>query len=249
MFPLYDDTPSLTTPVVTVAIIALNVLVWLVVQGMGTEPALSHSVCAYGLIPGELLGHLRPGTRVPLGPHVACVIDAPNWATTITSMFMHGSWFHLIGNMWFLWVFGNNVEDSIGHGRFALFYVICGLAAAAVQTAMSPGSRLPMVGASGAIGGVMGAYLVLHPGARVLTAIVLGFFIRTVWVPAWLMLGYWFLLQFLGGVPSIGSDEGGVAFWAHIGGFAAGAVLAFILRGPARAPRQEPRMAPWRAPL
>jgi membrane associated rhomboid family serine protease len=239
MFPLRDDIPSLGTPLVTVAIIWLNVLVWLTVQGMGAEPALSHSVCVYGLIPGELLRHLTPGMRVPVGPQVSCVIGAPNWWTALTSMFMHGGWFHVIGNMWFLWVFGDNVEDAMGRGRFAIFYLLCGLAAAAVQTAANPGSRMPMVGASGAIGGVMGAYAVLYPRARVLTAIVFGFFVRTVWVPAWLMLGYWFLLQFIGGLPSRGSEEGGVAFWAHIGGFAAGVVLAFVMRNPARtAPRE-----------
>ena len=226
MFPLHDDNPLLTTPFVTVAIIALNVLVWLVVQGMGSEPALSHSVCAYGLIPGELLGHLRPGTRVPLGPHVACVIDAPNWATAITSMFMHGSWFHLIGNMWFLWVFGNNVEDAMGRGRFVIFYLLCGLAAVAMQMAAGPSSAVPMVGASGAIGGVMGSYVLLYPHARIRTFV----FVFFMDIPAYFMLGYWFLLQLLGG--SMPQEGGGVAFWAHVGGFAAGLLLTPIFRNP-----------------
>lgn len=233
MFPLHDDNPSQSPPIVTLLIIALNVTVWVFVQGVGAEPALSHSVCVYGLIPGELLQHLRRGASIAVGGDVPCVIGAPNWLTLLTSMFMHGSWFHILGNMWFLWVFGNNVEDTLGRGRFAIFYVLCGLAAAAVQTMTNPASRLPMVGASGAIGGVMGAYAVMYPHARVLTLVFLGFFVRTIWVPAWLMLGYWFLLQLLAGLPSLGSEEGGVAFWAHIGGFAAGVALVYIMR-PAR---------------
>jgi membrane associated rhomboid family serine protease len=153
-------------------------------------------------------------------------------------MFMHGSWFHIIGNMWFLWVFGNNVEDSLGRFRYAIFYVLCGLAAAATQALTNPASAIPMVGASGAIGGVMGAYAVRYPHARVLTLILLGIIMRTVWVPAWLMLGYWFLLQFLGGLPALASEEGGVAFWAHVGGFVAGVVLLYVMR--VGAPRPVP---------
>jgi membrane associated rhomboid family serine protease len=131
-------------------------------------------------------------------------------------------------------VFGNNVEDSMGHVRFALFYVLCGLAAAAAQTLVNPSSPIPMVGASGAIGGVMGAYAILYPNARVHTLIVLGFFARMVVVPAWMMLGYWFVLQILGGLPSLASESGGVAFWAHVGGFAAGVILIYLFRDPRR---------------
>src|SRR5262245_35698378 len=138
MFPLYDDNRSQTLPIVTAIIIALNVAVWMFLQGLGTEPSLSQSVCAYGLIPGELFGRVRPGTEVAVGGDVACVIGHPNWITVLTSMFMHGSWFHLIGNMWFLWVFGNNVEDSLGRVRYPIFYVLCGLAAAAAQTMTNP---------------------------------------------------------------------------------------------------------------
>jgi membrane associated rhomboid family serine protease len=231
MFPLYDDNPTRGFAFVTVLIIALNAAAWLFAQGAGSEPALTHSVCVFGLIPGELLGRLRPGTAIELGPDINCVISHPNWWTPFTSMFMHGGWFHIIGNMWFLWVFGNNVEDAMGQARFVIFYVLCGLAAAATQVFMSPASALPMVGASGAIGGVMGAYAIWFPNARVMTLILLGFFSRTVWVSAWVMLGYWFFLQFLGALPKLGSDEGGVAFWAHIGGFAAGVVLQLILGG------------------
>jgi len=226
--PLRDDNPTGIPPLVTALIIAFNLLVWVFVQGLGTEPALSHSVCTLGLIPAELLGNARPGTRVPLGD-IDCYIGHPNWLTPFTSMFLHGGWLHIIGNLWFLWVFGDNVEDALGHGRLLVFYIVCGLAAAATQVLASPTSTLPMIGASGAIGGVMGAYAVRYPRSRVLTLIVLGFYVRTVWVPAWLMLGYWFLLQFLGGLPAHGSEEGGVAFWAHVGGFVAGAVLVYPL--------------------
>ncbi len=231
MFPLRDDNPQLTLPIAMLVLIGCNVLVWIVVQGMGAEPALSRSVCRLGLIPGDLLGLVRPGTRVALSPELACVLGRGlGWFTVLSSMFLHGGWFHIIGNMWFLWVFGGNVEDATGHGRFVVFYLLCGIAAAAAQMATNPGSAVPMVGASGAIGGVMGAYLVLHPHARVETLLVLGFLIRTVWVPAWLMLGYWFLLQFLGGLPALGSDEPGVAFAAHVGGFLAGMALIFVFR-------------------
>ena len=235
MFPLRDDNPGGGTALITGAIIALNLLVWVLVQGAGGEPALSRSICNYGLIPGELLGHLRLGTAFEVGPGVECVIGRPVWSSVFTSMFMHGSWFHIIGNLWFLWVFGNNVEAAVGHGRFVLLYLICGVAAAAVQTAVDASSAIPMVGASGAIGGVMGAYAVRYPRARVLTLVFFGFFVRTVWMPAWFILGYWFVLQVLGGLPALASVEGGVAFWAHIGGFVAGAALLFLLGGSARA--------------
>jgi membrane associated rhomboid family serine protease len=152
------------------------------------------------------------------------------WYTPLTSMFLHGGWLHLIGNMWFLWLFGNNVNDSMGHGRFLVFYLLCGLAAAAGQTLVNPSSPIPMVGASGAISGVMGAYVVLYPRVRVHMLVVLGFFITRIAVPAYLMLGYWFLLQILGGLPSLGDEGGGVAFWAHAGGFIAGAILISVFQ-------------------
>ena len=231
MFPYRDDNPTLATPIVTMVLIGLNLAMWVLVQGMGAELPLSKSVCELGLIPGEYLGRLPPGYTVPLSPEMGCVIEARSgWYTPLSSMFLHGGWFHLIGNMWFLWLFGNNVNDSMGHFRFLVFYVLCGLAAAAAQTLVNPSSPIPMVGASGAISGVMGAYIVLYPKVRVHMLIFLGFFITTVVVPAYLMLGYWFLLQLLGGVPALGSEEGGVAFWAHAGGFIAGAVLVHIFK-------------------
>jgi membrane associated rhomboid family serine protease len=161
----------------------------------------------------------------------ACVMDANReWYTPVSSMFLHGGWLHLIGNMWFLWLFGNNVEDSMGHGRYLVFYLLSGVAAAAAQTFVNPNSAIPMVGASGAISGVMGAYIVLYPRVRVHMLVVLGFFITRIAVPAFLMLGYWFLLQLLGGLPSVGDEKGGVAFWAHAGGFIAGAILIQVFK-------------------
>jgi membrane associated rhomboid family serine protease len=230
MFPIRDDNPTLGTPAITVVLIGLNVAAWILVQGMGAEPVLSQSVCELGLIPGELLGRLPAGYTLPMSRDMSCVIGPPHWFTPLTSMFLHGGWLHLIGNMWFLWLFGNNVEDSMGHGRYLVFYLMCGLAAAAAQTLVNPTSALPMVGASGAISGVMGAYIVLYPRVRIHMLIFLGFFITRAVVPAYLMLGYWLLLQVLGGLPSLGDEAGGVAFWAHAGGFLAGAVLILVFR-------------------
>ena len=231
MFPYRDDNPTLSTPVVTLLIIAANVAVWLLVQGMGAEPNLTRSVCELGLIPGEFLRRLPEGYNVPMGNGTMCVIgEERTWFAPLTSMFLHGGWFHLIGNMWFLWVFGNNVEDSMGHVRFLAFYILCGVAAAATQTFMNPSSPIPMVGASGAISGVMGAYIVLYPRVRVHMLLFLGIFITRIVVPAYLMLGYWFLLQIIGG--GLSSEEGGVAFWAHAGGFLAGALLIHLFRDP-----------------
>ncbi|MGH7751442.1 MAG: rhomboid family intramembrane serine protease, partial [Gemmatimonadales bacterium] len=153
----------------------------------------------------------------------------PNYATLVTSMFMHGGWLHLIGNMMFLWVFGNNIEDAMGHGRFVAYYLLCGLAAAGAQMAVDPASAVPMVGASGAVSGVLGGYLLLYPRVRVHVLVPLIFYMTTVTMPAWLMLGYWILLQFLGGLPTLaGVKEGGVAYWAHFGGFVAGIALIFL---------------------
>jgi membrane associated rhomboid family serine protease len=231
MFPYRDDNPTLATPIVTLLLIAANVVVWVLVQGMGSEPNLSRSVCELGLIPGELLGRLPEGFSVPMSPTTACVISGQqSWFTPLSSMFLHGGWFHLIGNMWFLWVFGNNVEDSMGHVRFLVFYLLCGIAAAATQTLVNPASAVPMVGASGAISGVMGAYVVLYPRVRVHMLVILGIFITRIVVPAYLMLGYWFLLQLIGG--GLARGEGGVAFWAHAGGFVAGALLIHVFRDP-----------------
>ncbi len=231
MFPLKDHNPTLRLPISTIGVIAANVLVWVLVEGMGTEPWLSRAVCELGLIPGELLGRLPPGAIVQLGPRVSCQLGQPDWLAPLSSMFMHGSWLHLIGNMWFLWVFGNNVEDVTGRMRFLVFYVLCGFAAAAAQILSNPSSAVPMVGASGAIGGVMGAYVLLFPGARITTFLFLGFFARLIEVPAVVMLGYWFLLQVLSGAVA-DPGGGGVAFWAHVGGFLAGLMLIHLFVNP-----------------
>jgi len=229
MFPYKDDNPTLATPVVTYGLIAANVLVWLVVQGMGQSPVLEASVCHYGVIPGHLFGNIPPGAIVNLGPNTSCQVgDFPAWATVLSSMFMHGGWLHLIGNMWFLWIFGNNVEDSSGRLRFLLFYLLCGAVAAGTQSVATPQSPVPMVGASGAISGVMGAYIVLYPRVRVHMLIFLGIFITRIAVPAYFMLGYWFFLQVVSGF--LPSEEGGVAFLAHAGGFVSGMVLIFLFK-------------------
>ena len=231
MFPIRDDNPQILTPYATYAIVALNAACWVFVQGMGAEAALAGSVCRFGLIPGELMQLVPPGTRVPLDMATTCVLgEASPWHTTITSMFMHGSWMHIIGNMWFLWIFGNNVEDAMGPLRFLVFYLLCGLAAAALQVAADPSSTIPMVGASGAIGGVMGAYVLLYPRVHVHMLLILVIYVTTIAVPAYLMLGYWFLVQVLSGVANYGSEGGGVAFWAHVGGFVAGALFAYLFR-------------------
>jgi membrane associated rhomboid family serine protease len=186
---------------------------------------LAKSVCNLGLIPGELTGLIAPGRGFSMGEGVACLTD-PGRQTShlLTSMFLHGGWMHLIGNMWFLWIFGNNVEDSMGRLRFIAFYLLTGLAAALGQVIASPASIIPMVGASGAISGVMGAYLVLYPRVRVYALVPIFIFFTSIALPAWAMIGYWFIIQVVSGLFSVG-DMGGVAFWAHVGGFVAGVAL------------------------
>jgi membrane associated rhomboid family serine protease len=216
------------------ALIAINVLAWLILQGAGAGIALARSVCELGLIPGELTGSLPPGVRFPMGDGLVCVTDPGRQLfNLISSMFLHGSWMHLLGNMWFLWLFGNNIEDSMTRPRFIAFYLLCGIAAALAQVVIEPDSRIPMVGASGAISGVMGGYLVLYPRVRVYTLVPLGFFITSIALPAWVMLIYWMVLQLAGGVTGIFSEAtGGVAFWAHIGGFVAGLVWIKVFAKP-----------------
>ena len=236
MFPYHDENATQRTPVVTIVLIALNVLAWLLVQGAGAGMPLAASVCNLGLIPGELTGALKAGTAFPMGEGIVCLTDpGRQFQNLITSMFMHGSWLHLLGNMWFLWLFGNNIEDSTTRPRFLAFYLLCGLGAALAQVFANPASGIPMVGASGAISGVMGAYLVLFPRVRVFTLVPLGFFVTNIPLPAWVMLIYWAVLQFFGGVTSIVAEEGGgVAFWAHLGGFLVGVFLIKVFERPAR---------------
>jgi rhomboid family protein len=230
MFPYKDENETQRTPLITLGLIILNALVWFVIQGAGSALPLAKSVCELGLIPGELTGTLPPGVRFPMGDGLVCLTDpGRQFSHLITSMFLHGSWMHLIGNMWFLWLFGNNVEDSMGRFRFLIFYLVCGLFAAIAQVATDPASPVPMVGASGAISGVMGGYLILYPRVRVFCLVFLGFFVTSIGLPAWMMLIYWFALQFVSGLAAFGGAEGGVAFWAHTGGFVAGLVLVKLL--------------------
>jgi membrane associated rhomboid family serine protease len=228
MIPYHDENATQRTPLVTYLLVAANVLTWLVVQGAGTALPLARSVCNLGLIPGELTGTLPPGTAFPMGEGLLCLTDPGRQLSHVfTSMFLHGSWMHLLGNMWFLWIFGNNIEDSMDRPRYVVFYVVSGVVAALAQVVANPASGVPMVGASGAISGVMGAYLVLFPRVRVWTFVPIGFFLTSVALPAWLMLIYWAGLQLVSGLLSIGlgGEGGGVAFWAHLGGFVAGVVL------------------------
>jgi membrane associated rhomboid family serine protease len=234
-FPVRDENPTLDASIATLALIGTNLAAWALVQGLGAEAALATSICKLGAIPGELLGTVARGTITDLGGGYACRIGDADWATVITSMFMHGGWLHLLGNLWFLWLFGDNVEDVMGHVRFALFYLLCGLAAFAAQAFSDSRSAIPMVGASGAIGGVLGAYARLYPHARVHVLGVFFVFVRRFVVPAALVLGMWFLLQVISGLPALGSPAaGGVAFWAHVGGFLAGLALVGFFADPRR---------------
>jgi membrane associated rhomboid family serine protease len=221
MFPLRDDNPTEIVPFFTMGLILASLGVWVGVQGGGFDPAvLRGSVCEWGVIPGQVTG--SPASHA-LPPGLDCG-EGGGAVTLLTSMFLHGGWAHLIGNLWFLWIFWNNVEDSMGHLRFLLFYLLTGVAAAAAQIWADPGSPLPMVGASGAISGIMGAYLVLYPKARVSTLFIIIVFVQVAWVPAWVMLGYWFLIQLMAGASQT-PGSGGVAFWAHAGGFLAWVLL------------------------
>jgi membrane associated rhomboid family serine protease len=236
MIPLSDEYPTMRTPVMTYAIIATNVIVWLLVQGAGfNEPTLAASVCNLGMVPGEITHMARLGTAIPLGNGMACVVDneSINILTPLISIFLHGSWMHLLGNMLFFWVFGNNIEDSMGSARFVFFYLICGLVASASHVLVDPSSPVPTVGASGAISGVMGAYLILYPKVRVKMFFPPFFIFR---IRAWLVLLWWFIWQVLDGLPELSSMRpdvsSGVAVWAHVGGFVAGALLVKVFENP-----------------
>ncbi|WP_071674169.1 rhomboid family intramembrane serine protease [Nioella nitratireducens] len=216
MFPLRDHNPSERTPFVTWALIAVNVVVFLSYFPSigGSDRLLMAFYSDWALVPAE-------------------VSHGIEMRTIVTSMFLHGGWMHIIGNMLFLWIFGDNLEDQLGHVGFLLFYLVCGVAAAMGQVLADPTSTVPMVGASGAIAGVMGGYLLMFPKARVDLLFILFVFIRVVTVPAWLMLGLWFGMQLANGASSVGAG-GGVAYWAHIGGFVAGVILilpAWLRRG------------------
>jgi membrane associated rhomboid family serine protease len=215
VIPLRDVIPSRTTPYVTIGLIVVNALVFLYEMTLG-DPNLEAFILYFGLVPAAF-----------------------SWVTVLTSMFLHGGVLHFGGNMLFLWIFGDNVEDRMGHGRFVTFYLLCGAAAALAQTAMSPDSVVPMVGASGAVAGVMGAYFVLYPHSRIVTLVPLFVFFHVMEVPAIVFLGLWFVLQFVSGVGSIaaatgGEPAGGIAFWAHVAGFVAGVSGVLVFRRPER---------------
>ena len=217
MIPLRDVIPSRTTPYVTVTLIVLNGLIFAYQFLLGS--GVQEFIYVFGLVPAEF-----------------------SWPTVFTSMFLHGGLMHAGGNMLYLWIFGDNVEDRMGHGRFVAFYLLCGVAAALAQTWVSPDSVVPMVGASGAIAGVMGAYFVLYPKSRIVTLLPLIIFFQVIEVPAIVFLGIWFLMQFVSGLGSLAVTSadgaaqmaGGVAFWAHVAGFAAGLVGVFVFRRPER---------------
>ena len=232
MFPLSDENPTVRVPITTYALITAIVGVWVLVQGAGfDQQALAASICNLGMVPGEVSGQAALGTSVPLGPGMACVVDneAVNIWTPITSMFLHGGWGHLLGNLLFFWVFGNNVEDSMGRVRFLAFYLLCGVIAAGSHVLLDPTSPIPTVGASGAISGVLGAYLVLYPHVRVRMLFWFLLFIKVFRIPAWAVLLWWFFWQVVSGLPQLMTVNrevsGGVAVWAHIGGFVAGVIL------------------------
>jgi membrane associated rhomboid family serine protease len=214
MIPLRDVIPSRTTPYVTIALVVLNSLIFLYQWSLGDQG--NAFVETFGLIPAYF-----------------------SWGTVFTSMFLHGGILHVAGNMLYLWIFGDNVEDRMGHGRFIVFYLLCGIAAALAQTLSVPDSTVPMVGASGAIAGVMGAYFILYPHSRIVTLVTLLIFWQVMEIPAIVLLGFWFVMQFLSGVGSIATATGreaggGIAFWAHIAGFAAGVIGVFLFRRPER---------------
>jgi membrane associated rhomboid family serine protease len=260
VIPLSDDNPTSRTPVVTIGILALLGAAWVLVQGAGFDATrLAATVCDLGMVPAELTRGRPVGFGIPIGDGLACVIDdyAINWATPVTSMFLHGSWGHLLGNALFFWVFGNNVEDSMGRVRFAVFYLLCGLVAAAAHVAVDPTSPVPTVGASGAISGALGAYMIMYPRVRVRMFFPPLFIFH---LPAFFVLAYWFLLQFLEGLPQLldptPSIAGGTAVWAHVGGFVAGAVLGRLFEDRALVAKRRaamyarmglarPGAAPW----
>ncbi len=240
MIPFRDHNPSGTVPYVTVVLIVLNALAFVVELGQGE--GLEGFIQGYGLTPSRVFGKeaSQPPTRIRIaGPwlereEALVVPSVPVWLTFLTCMFLHGGWMHLIGNMWYLWIFGDNVEDRLGHAKFLIFYLLCGLAASGLHVALNSDSTMPLVGARGAIAGVLGAYLLAFPYARISTLIFLGFFMTVVQLPAFILLGFWFLIQFLSGMESMALTRsgGGVAFWAHVGGFVVGMALLFVFQKP-----------------
>lgn len=234
MIPLRDDIPSQTTPYVNWTLIVLNVLAFAYELSMGAR--IDEFVAQAAVIPALVTGPDRVLSAADL---LRSTVDPALGLRTITSMFLHGGWMHLIGNMLYLWIFGDNVEDRMGHFRYIVFYVLCGLIATYAHIVSTPRSAIPSIGASGAIAGVLGAYISLYPQAKVVSLLPLGFFTQLVRIPAVFFLGFWFLQQFLSGAIGLAAREqasGGVAWWAHIGGFVAGVVLVRLFQRAARAP-------------
>jgi len=220
MIPLRDDNPTTIRPVLTLALLAANILVFLYQISLGPK-AGELFVYQYGAIPAVVTG------TQDLPPALVAI---PPFFSVFTSMFLHGGLLHLAGNMLYLWIFGNNVEDAMGHIRFITFYLLCGLAASFSHIFSDAGSVIPSIGASGAISGILAAYLLLYPHARLLVLIPLGFLVRLIYVPAWIALGLWFVLQVVSGSLSGSQQGGGVAWWAHIGGFVAGLALVALFK-------------------
>lgn len=231
MIPLRDKNPTRRTPLVTLALIAVTGAVFaaeLAIEASGGDAALNEFILAWGAIPARISDALTGS-----GDAAAAARGA------VASLFLHGGWVHLLGNLLFLWIFGNNIEDRLGHARFLAFYLVGGLAATLTQVWIDPTSAVPLIGASGAIAATLGAYIVLYPRARILTLVFFGFFYQLVEVPALLVLGLWFLLQLVDGVASLGaaSAQGGVAFFAHIGGFVVGGIVGLFVRTTSRRDR------------
>ncbi len=202
VFPIRDNVPSKTVPFITVGLIAANAAVFWHELALGRR--LDPYILSHGLVPAH-----------------------PSWDGLVTSMFLHGGWTHVIGNLWFLWIFGDNVEDRLGHIRYLAFYLLCGVAAGALQVLVAPGSRIPVIGASGAIAGILGAYVLFFPTAKVTTVVPVLIFLHYAEIPAFLYLGVWFMTQVYAGSLSLGANFGGVAWWAHVGGFLTGIVFAW----------------------
>lgn len=221
MIPIKDRNPTHRFPVVTILILLINVVIFVLELSLD-EAGLEHFFLTYGVVPAAVVHAFGQGT-----------LDLMTFFPLLSSMFLHGGFLHLGGNMLYLWIFADNVEDKLGHGRFLAFYLLCGLAATVLHIVIDPGSPVPTVGASGAISGVLGAYLLMFPGARVVTVIPILFFLQVAELPALVVLGFWFVIQFFSGIASLGyqtAGGGGVAWWAHIGGFVAGLLLVIPLR-------------------
>lgn len=238
MIPIRDDAPRFTTPYVTYIVLALNVLAF-IYELTFPGPERNALMFQFGFLPVKISALLSGASQISIQGVLFPVNTESAIVPIFTSMFMHASWLHLLFNMWALWVFGDNIEDYLGHFWYLIFYLAAGIAAAALHTLFNPMSRIPSVGASGAIAGVMGAYLMLFPSARVLTLVPLLIFFTFIQLPAWLVLGYWFLVQFLSGAATSiaysSQTSGGIAFWAHVGGFIAGiALIKLFPRRPRR---------------